>query len=233
MLRKIDHRKMGKGDLSFADSTFHFSFANYYRPDNIRFGVLRVINDDVIRPHTGFDTHPHNDMEIVTYVVEGALTHGDSLGNLTTIHRGHVQYFSAGTGVMHSEHNKGDDPLRLLQIWILPDQKGHAPNYGEMRFEWEDRRNQWLHMISGQEGTAPAKIHQDANFYVTAIDQGKTIDFKVDYGRQAYVVQIEGTSQINGITLEVQDGMEVFEETLSIKAEINSHIMVIDMKKEE
>jgi len=232
MLRKIDHRSMGKGDLSFADSTFHFSFANYYNPENINFGVLRVVNDDVIKPHSGFDTHPHNDMEIITYVVDGALTHGDSLGNKNTITRGHIQYFSAGTGVRHSEHNEGDDPLRLLQIWIYPDRKGHQPDYGDKRFEWEDRQNRWLLMISGKDRDAPITINQDANFYVTALDQDKEIELNVETGRQAYLIQIEGSSEVNGETLTERDAMEVIEENLSIKAIDNAHLLLMEMKKE-
>jgi redox-sensitive bicupin YhaK (pirin superfamily) len=223
---------MGLGDLSFADSTFHFSFANYYNPENINFGVLRVVNDDVIKPHSGFDTHPHNDMEIITYVVDGALTHGDSLGNKNTITRGHIQYFSAGTGVMHNEYDEGDDPLRLLQIWIYPDRKGHQPDYGDKRFEWEDRQNQWLLMISGKDGDAPITINQDANFYVTALDHDKEIKFKVAPGRQAYLIQVEGSSEVNGETLTERDAMEVIEENLSVKAIDNTHLLVMEMKKE-
>ena len=122
MLRKLDHNNMGKSNLGWLRSVFHFSFAEYYNPKNINFGVLRVINDDLIDPHTGFPKHPHQNMEIVSYAVDGNLTHADSMGNENTITRGHVQYMSAGTGVYHSEMNHGDETLRLLQIWILPDQ---------------------------------------------------------------------------------------------------------------
>ena len=119
MLTKIESKNMGNSNLGWLKSKFHFSFAEYYNPDNINFGVLRVINDDLVQPNTGFDTHPHRDMEIISYVVNGELTHGDSMGNKNTITRGHVQYMSAGTGVYHSEHNFGKDTLRLLQIWIF------------------------------------------------------------------------------------------------------------------
>ena len=122
MLRKLDHNNMGKSNLGWLRSVFHFSFAEYYNPKNINFGVLRVINDDLVDSQTGFPTHPHQNMEIISYVVNGELTHGDSMGNESTITRGHVQYMSAGTGVYHSEQNFGDETLRLLQIWILPDQ---------------------------------------------------------------------------------------------------------------
>ncbi len=119
MLKKIESKNMGSSNLGWLRSKFHFSFAEYYNPNNINFGVLRVINDDLIEAGTGFDTHPHKDMEIISYVVNGDLTHEDSMGNKNTITRGHVQFMSAGSGVYHSEHNFGKEILRLLQIWIF------------------------------------------------------------------------------------------------------------------
>lgn len=232
MLRKMDSKNMGTGDHGWLKSTFHFSFANYYNPENIQFGALRVINDDLIQPGTGFDTHPHRDMEIISYVVDGELTHRDSMGNQQTITRGHVQYMSAGTGVYHSEYNLGQETLRLLQIWILPVRAGYAPNYGDVAFRWEDRKNQWLHMISGADGEAEIKIQQDANLYSLELEKGREIDFSVEEGRQAYLVQIEGTSSINDVQLTAQDGLEIIEEEILIKAEETSHILLIEMKKQ-
>ncbi len=232
MLRKLDHNNMGKSNLGWLRSVFHFSFAEYYNPKNINFGVLRVINDDLIDPHTGFPTHPHQNMEIVSYSVDGNLTHKDSMGNGNTITRGHVQYMSAGTGVYHSEMNHGDETLRLLQIWILPDQAGYTPNYGDYRFNYEDRHNQWLHMVSSTEGNAPIKINQDANIYSLELDKDKEISFPVKEGRQAYLVQIEGKSTINDITLEMRDGMEIVEEDIQIKANEASHFLVVEMLKQ-
>lgn len=231
MLRKVDHNKMGRSNLGWLRSLFHFSFAEYYNPENIQFGVLRVINDDLIAPHTGFDTHPHRDMEIISYVVEGDLTHGDSMGNKQTVSRGHVQYMSAGTGVFHSEFNHGDEMLRILQIWILPDKRGYTPNYGDYRFKWEDRKNKWLHMVSGKNGEATVKINQDVNFYSLELDKDKEISFPVTSGRQAYLVQIEGRSDINQITLDARDGLEIIEEDIHIKAKETSHFLVIEMSK--
>lgn len=223
---------MGKSNLGWLRSVFHFSFAEYYNPKNINFGVLRVINDDLIDPHTGFPTHPHQNMEIVSYSVDGNLTHKDSMGNGNTITRGHVQYMSAGTGVYHSEMNHGDETLRLLQIWILPDQAGYTPNYGDYRFNYEDRHNQWLHMVSSTEGNAPIKINQDANIYSLELDKDKKIIFPVKEGRQAYLVQIEGKSTINDITLDMRDGMEIVEEDIQIKANEASHFLVVEMLKQ-
>jgi len=233
MLRKIESKNMGSSNLGWLKSKFHFSFAEYYNPDNINFGFLRVINDDLIDAGTGFDTHPHRDMEIISYVVNGELTHGDSMGNKNTITRGHIQYMSAGTGVYHSEHNFGKDILRLLQIWIFPNKKGYIPNYGDYRFNWDDRHNEWLHMISSKDGNAPIKINQDMNIYSLELEKDKEIDFQVKEGRQAYLVQIEGNSIINNIELTNRDGMEIVEEYILIKAKETSHILILEMNKQD
>ncbi|NLP27418.1 MAG: pirin family protein [Clostridia bacterium] len=232
MLRKIESKNMGSSNLGWLKSTFHFSFAQYYNPKNMNFGVLRVINDDLVEANTGFDTHPHRDMEIISYVVNGQLTHGDSMGNKNTLSRGHVQYMSAGTGVYHSEHNLGKDTLRFLQIWILPDKADHEPNYGDFRFNWDDRKNKWLHMVSSKSGNGQIKINQDINIYSTELEKGKEISFPVKAGRQAYLVQIEGSSLINQIHLNERDGMEIVEEDILIKAEKSSHLLIIEMNKE-
>lgn len=232
MLRKIESKNMGSSNLGWLKSKFHFSFAEYYNPDNINFGVLRVINDDLIEAGTGFDAHPHRDMEIISYVVNGELTHGDSMKNKNTITRGHIQYMSAGTGVYHSEHNLGKDILRLLQIWIFPDQKGYTPTYGDFRFNWDDRHNKWLQMVSSKDGNAPIKINQDINIYSLELEKGKEISFPVNESRQAYLVQIEGNSLINGFELADRDGMEIVEEDILIKAKETSHILILEMNKQ-
>jgi redox-sensitive bicupin YhaK (pirin superfamily) len=231
MLRKLDHNNMGRSNLGWLKSIFHFSFAEYYNPKNINFGMLRVINDDMVAPGTGFDLHPHKNMEIISYVVDGELTHGDSMGNKSTITRGHVQYMSAGTGVLHSEHNLGDKTLRFLQIWIFPDKSGYVPSYGDYRFNWDDRKNKWLHMVSSKSGDAPIKINQDVNVYAIELDKDKVLSFPVNEGRQAYMVQIEGNSTVNQISLNTRDAMEIIEEDILIKANETSHILILEMKK--
>ncbi|NFG61110.1 MULTISPECIES: pirin family protein [unclassified Clostridium] len=232
MLSKIKSNDMGNSNLGWLRSKFHFSFAEYYNPYNMRFGALRVINDDLIKPDTGFDTHPHKDMEIITYVINGELTHEDSMGNKNTITRGHVQYMSAGTGVYHSEFNFREDTLRLLQIWILPDKQGYNPDYGDYRFNWNVRQNKWLHMVSRKDGNAPIKINQDMNVYSLELGKEKEINFTVNEGRQAYLVQIEGTSIINDIELNDRDGMKIIEEDILIQGKETSHILILEMKKE-
>ena len=225
---------MGRSFIGWLDSHFHFSFADYYNPDNINFGALRVVNDDMVQPGTGFDTHPHSDMEIISYVIDGELTHADSMRNKQTLTRGQVQYMSAGTGVLHSKHNFGDAMLRFLQIWIFPDKKGLAPNYGDHRFNIEDRIDAWLPIatsVNNTESKAPIRIHQDINAYATVLPNGKSIDFKVGKGRQAYLVMIEGSADINGVKVDMRDGMEIVEENITIKPDDMAHVLVIEMAK--
>lgn len=231
MIHKINSATMGHSDLGWLQSLFHFSFADYYNPENMNFGPLRVINDDLIAPGTGFDKHPHRDMEIISYVVKGALTHADSMGNRHTITRGQVQYMSAGTGVFHSEHNLGKETTRLLQIWVIPDAKNHTPNYGDYPFSQNERENQWLPIASGQDGDAPIKIHQDVHIYAAELSAGTPLSFEVPSGRQAYLVQIEGQANINGLALDERDALESVEESLTITALTDSHLLVIEMAK--
>lgn len=232
MIKVLRNENMGRSNLGWLKSLFHFSFAEYHNMKNMNFGVLRVLNDDLIEGKNGFELHPHRDMEIVSYVVDGELTHKDSMGNQGTLGRGHVQYMSAGTGVFHSEHNLGEVTGRILQVWILPDKKGYAPNYGENKFEWAPRVNQWFHMVSGRDGTAPIKVNQDVNFYALELDEGKEIDFKVGEGRQAYFVQIEGSSVLNGEKIGERDAAEITEENFKIHAAQKAHVFVIEMKKQ-
>ena len=233
MIRKIEMQNMGKSNLGWLRSIFHFSFAGYYNPNNMNFGVLRVINDDLIDQKEGFDTHPHKDMEIISYVVDGELTHADSMGNKRSLKRGHVQYMSAGTGVYHSEHNYGNEILRILQIWILPDKNGYTPNYGDYMFDWNLRKDKWLKIVSGQTGDAPIKINQDVNIYVLELENEKEIELTVEKNRQAYLVQIEGESDINGIQLSPKDALEITEENILIKSNGVSHYLVIEMKLQD
>jgi redox-sensitive bicupin YhaK (pirin superfamily) len=216
------------------DSHFHFSFANYSNPDNINFGVLRVINDDMVKAGTGFDVHPHEDMEIISYVIDGELTHGDSMGNKESLERGQVQYMSAGTGVWHSEHNLGSDLLRFLQIWILPDGQGYEPNYGDYRFKFEDRIGRWLPIATwtkNDDSEAPIKIHQDVNVYASVVKAGEHLDFPVGENRQAYMVLIEGEAEIGGAHLKARDAVEITEENVTVNAAEDSHLLVIEMAK--
>ena len=233
MLKKLPKENMGTSNLGWLESRFHFSFAEYRNPNNINFGVLRVLNDDIVHPESGFDTHPHANMEIISYVVNGEITHKDSMGNSETLKRGEVQYLSAGDGIYHSEHNvhKSDD-LRLLQIWIIPPKLGLPRLYGSRKFEEKDRINKFLNIVSSTDGNADIKIYQDINIYVSELEINKSLEFEIKEDRQVYFVQIEGSSNINEITLNAGDAMEIVDiEEIEIKALENSHFLFIEMAK--
>ncbi len=234
MLKKLKKENMGTSNLGWLESRFHFSFAEYRNPDNINFGVLRVLNDDIVHPKGGFDKHPHHNMEIISYIVKGEITHKDSMGNEETLKRGEVQYLSAGNGIYHSEHNLHEsEDLRLLQIWIIPPTIGLSRLYGSQKFKKEQRENSLLNIVSSKDGNAPIKIHQDVNLYVSELDKNKTLDFEIDKNRQIYFVQIEGSSLVNDIELNDGDAMEITEErNLEVKALKNSHFLFIEMKSE-
>ena len=235
MLKYIDSKKMGRGKHGWLDSHFHFSFADYYNPQNIRFGALRVMNDDMVQPGTGFDTHPHKNMEIISYVVDGELTHGDSMGNEHTLTRGQAQYMSAGTGVYHSEYNNGSDLLRFLQIWILPDADGYRPAYGDHRFKLEDRCDKWLPIAAkygDEKSDAPIRVHADINMYASIVAKGGELCFEVGPGRQAYMVLIEGEAEVNNVHLNMRDAVEIVEENVTVKALDTAHVLIIEMAKE-
>ena len=224
---------MGTSNLGWLQSRFHFSFAEYRNYDNIKFGVLRVLNDDLIQAKSGFDTHPHQNMEIISYVVKGEISHKDSMGNEEVVKRGQVQYLSAGDGIYHSEYNKHEsDTLRLLQIWIVPPKDSLPRLYGQENYKEEQRKNTLLNIVSSQEGDAKIKIHQDVNMYVSELDSNKVLEYEIKDKRQIYFVQIEGSSNINGIKLNNGDAMEITEEnSLKIEALEQSHFLFIEMPK--
>ena len=233
MLKKIPKDAMHLSNQGWLESRFHFSFAEYHNPENMHFGVLRVLNDDIVHPESGFGMHPHKDMEIISYVVDGEITHKDSMGNERTLGRGEVQYMSAGSGVLHSEYNHSKEKdLRLLQIWILPPQKRLEPMYGEELYTESERQNKLLNIVSGKGGSAKVKIHQDVNIYVCELEAGKSVEYSLQEQRQIYFVQIEGTSDINGTLVNDSDAMEISDENaLSIRALEKSHFLFIEMKK--
>ncbi|MCT7911939.1 pirin family protein [Arcobacter lacus] len=231
MLRKLPKENMGTSNLGWLESRFHFSFAEYRNPNNINFGVLRVLNDDIVHPRSGFDTHPHANMEIISYVINGEITHKDSMGNSETLKRGEVQYLSAGDGIYHSEHNLHEsDDLRLLQIWIIPPKSGLPRLYGSFKFEEDERDNKLLNIVSSLNGNSKIKIYQDINIYVSEFD--KKLEYKIEKNRQVYFVQIEGKAEINGTILENGDAMEIVDvDKLTINPIVKSHILFIEMEK--
>lgn len=210
------------------ESIYHFSNANYYDPNNINFGKLRVFNDEVFKPGAGFDLHLHRNLEIITYVIEGSLTHKDSLNNYLTLKAGDIQHMSAGKGIYHSEFNEGDQDLKLIQIWILPEKRNLDPTHS--LFETKNLELNQLHKVACKED-APLLVNQDVNIYILRLEKDKEINFEVLESRQAYLVSIEGRSIVNQIEVKDKDALEVIEENLSIKALTDSHFIIIEMKK--
>ncbi|WP_304546453.1 pirin family protein [Sulfurimonas microaerophilic] len=233
MLNKIAKEELFFSDKGWLQSRFHFSFAEYINHDNRNFGVLRVLNDDVIKPQSGFDMHPHRDMEIVTYVTEGEITHKDSMGNEESLKAGEVQYMSAGSGVFHAEYNNHpSQDLKLLQIWILPPKHNLPTLYGSHRFVKEERENKLLHIVSSENSDAQIKLHQDVNIYVSELEAGKTLNFDLGVDRQVYFVVIKGELTLNALELSAHDACECVDETsLEIKALSDTHFLFIEMAK--
>lgn len=223
-----------------ADTFFHFSFANYCNPENVNFGVLRVLNDDDVLPHSGFDKHPHRNMEIVSYVVSGKLTHWDSATDVEDVlQRGHVQTVTAGAGVWHSEMNNYDEHCRFLQIWILPPASGLPVRYENHKFDVADRLNKLLHIVGNptSQNEAPLYLNQDINFYVSELtDLEARVAFSLKAGRQAYINNFEGAVDIDGVaTLEERDALEIVgpaELTFALAAE-EAHFIIIEMAATE
>lgn len=219
-----------------ADTYFHFSFANYHNPENMNFGVLRVLNDDAVLPHSGFDKHPHRDMEIVSYVVNGKLTHWDNATAVEDVlQRGDVQTVTAGTGVWHSELNRHDEHCRFLQIWILPPANALPVRYENRKFDAADRRNKLLHIVgnTSNQDEVPLHLNQDVNFYVSELtERDARVAFTVQAGRQAYINNFEGAVKVDGVAiLQERDALEVVgpaELRFSLAGE-PAHFILIEM----
>lgn len=203
-LRKSSER--GYADHGWLRSFHTFSFANYYDPAHIRFASLRVINEDWIAPGQGFGTHPHDNMEILTYVVSGELAHKDSMGNGRVIKAGEVQGMSAGTGVTHSEFNASDtETTHLLQIWIMPDKKGHAPSYSEWKPTLESDRQPLTLVASPDGASGSVRINQDAKMYVVKFDSANELTYSLDKNRHGWFQLIDGEIELNGQKLSKGD----------------------------
>ena len=205
----------GHADHGWLFARHSFSFANYYDPRNMGFRALRVINEDVVQPGQGFGTHAHNDMEIITYVLEGALEHKDSMGNRGVIRPGEVQYMSAGSGVRHSEFNHSKtEPVHLLQIWLLPNQEGVKPQYADAKLADAERRGKLKLVASGKpNGSGAFQIHQDVNLYASLLPEDQSVELALAEGRGAYLQVARGSVTLNGQRLEAGDGAAVEKES--------------------
>jgi quercetin 2,3-dioxygenase len=203
----------GHANHGWLDTHYSFSFSDYYDPRHMGFRDLRVINEDRVSAGRGFGMHPHRDMEILTYIVDGELSHRDSMGRGATIKRNDVQRMSAGTGIMHSERNQSDKPVHLLQIWLLPKAEGLMPSYEDRTFAADEKHNR-LRLIASHDGRdGSTTIHQDASVYASVLDSGKSVDLQLASGRHAWVQLINGRLDVNGTKLSKGDGAAISGET--------------------
>ncbi len=228
MIRKSNER--GHASHGWLDSYHTFSFADYHDPKWMGYRSLRVINDDLVMPGMGFGTHPHRDMEIITYVLNGALQHKDSMGNGRVISAGEFQYMAAGTGVQHSEFNPSKtDPLRLLQIWIQPDEKGVKPRYAEKNYAAAPTGG--FNLVASKTGRdGSMEIHQDADLLLAKLESGQTVKHPLAAGRHAWVHVAEGEVELNGVKLSGGDAAGVSgEDSLNITGAKPSQVLVFDL----
>jgi len=228
-LRRATER--GHGRHGWLDSFHSFSFADYHDPAHMGFGPLRVINEDRVQPGRGFGTHGHRDMEIISYVLEGALAHQDSMGNGSVIRPGDVQRMSAGTGVQHSEFNASErEPVHFLQIWIEPNVRGIEPSYEEKRFDEASKRGEWRLIASRDARDGSVLIHQDADVFVTRLQAGETLRRELDPRRRAYVHVVRGEVRVNGVNLASGDALKGERENLIILDEAReAEVLLFDL----
>jgi redox-sensitive bicupin YhaK (pirin superfamily) len=222
--------KLGGADHGWLKARHHFSFADYHDPKNMSWGALRVWNDDEIAPQTGFPPHPHADMEIVTYVRKGAITHKDSLGNEGRTEAGDVQVMSAGSGIRHAEYNLERETTTLFQIWIQPTRKGGQPGWGAKPFPKDDRSGRFITLASGFEDDADAlPIRTDARVLGATLKQGESTDYAAPASRHLYLVPATGAIEINGVRVNARDGAAITGEAgLKITALEDSELVLVD-----
>lgn len=220
----------GGFDHGWLDTKHTFSFADYHDPKFMGFRTLRVINEDVVAPGRGFGTHPHRDMEIITYVLEGSLQHRDSMGNGSVIRPGDVQRMSAGTGVLHSEVNASDsEPVHLLQIWILPERRGIVPGYEQQHFDSSELKNRFRLVASPGGAEGSVTIHQDARLFAAILDGGP-IDHETDPERYGWLQVARGTVSVNGHPLEQGDGVAFHQQSrIELTGEGGAEILLFDL----
>jgi quercetin 2,3-dioxygenase len=230
MIERRPFESLGGANHGWLDAKHHFSFGEYHDPKRMGWGALRVWNDDAIAPQTGFPPHPHADMEIVTYVREGAITHQDNLGNKGRTEAGDVQVMSAGTGIRHAEYNLEPGTTRLFQIWIVPREHGLRPSWGAKPFPKGDRSGRFVTLASGFPADTDAlPIRADARVLGASLKAGETADYLLGENRHGYLVPAKGTIAINDVKLNARDGAAAYgEKTLRVKALEDAEIVLVD-----
>jgi redox-sensitive bicupin YhaK (pirin superfamily) len=229
LIRKSNER--GHANHGWLDSYHSFSFANYYDPNWMGFSVLRVINEDFVSPNKGFGTHGHRDMEIITYMVTGELTHKDSMGNVETLRAGEVQRMTAGTGIQHSEYNaSSSEPLHLLQIWIEPNELDLEPSYEDQLFTDAQKYNQWCLLASDESHEGALKVNQNMELFAAKISERKQLDYSLMHKRCAYLHVVQGTVQVNQQQLNAGDAALFTDgELIQVKAVEAAELLLFDL----
>lgn len=231
MIERRPYAQLGGARHGWLDTRHHFSFADYHDPRRLHWGRLRVWNDDWIAPHSGFGMHPHRDMEIITYVRSGAITHQDSLGNRGRTVAGDVQVMSAGSGIAHSEQNLEDEPTRIFQIWIMPNQSGLPPSWGTRPFPRAERDGRFVVLASGLPGDEQAlPIRADGRVVAASLAAGQSAEYRPLAGRKVYLVPARGRIEVNGMRAEAGDGVAVADESLlRVVALEQSEVVLVDV----
>ena len=232
MLKVIKSEQRHFADHGWLQTNWHFSFSDYYDPTNMHWGPLRVFNDDVVQPASGFPMHPHRDMEIITYVIDGELEHRDSMNNRGVVHPGEVQVMSAGTGVLHSEYNPSKTtPVHLLQLWVMPRNKDLQPRWEQRVYDPGAHRGKLLPVVSSGDVDGTLTIDQDTRIYVGKFDAGQKIVHETQPRRHAYLFVIDGDVTLNGTRLSKGDQARIENEPkLEIAANEDAHVMLLDME---
>ena len=231
MIERRAFDRLGGGDHGWLNTRHHFSFADYRDPKRMDWGALRVWNDDEIAPQTGFPPHPHADMEIITYVRQGAITHQDSLGNKGRTKAGDVQVMSAGTGIRHSEYNLEDEPTAIFQIWIIPTRRGGDPGWDTRPFPKGESAGHFVTLASGIEGDADAlPIRANARVLGATLKGGEIVEYRLSANRRAYLVPAKGAVEVNGVRIEARDGAAIENErVLTVTALDDAEIVLVDV----
>ena len=234
MNNKVLHKAETRGNANhgWLHSRHTFSFANYYNPERMHFGVLRVLNDDIVAPGMGFNTHPHDNMEIISIPLEGDLEHKDNMGNVSVIRHGDIQVMSAGKGITHSEFNKNrDKDVKFLQIWLFPNQKNVVPRYDQLTLRLEDRKNKFQQVLSPNPDDAGVWIHQNAWFHLSNFDKGIAKEYKIkSKGNGLYVFNLSGEITVDDQALSPRDGLGIWDiDTISIKANTNAEFLLMEV----
>jgi quercetin 2,3-dioxygenase len=231
MIQILKSDERGHANHGWLDTHFTFSFADYYDPKHVHFRTLRVMNDDRVAGGGGFPMHPHRDMEIVTYVLEGALEHRDSMGNGSVIKPGDIQYMSAGTGVTHSEFNASEtEPVHLYQIWMFPEKQGLKPAYGQKNFSEAEKRGKLRLLVSPDGRDGSVKIRQENDLYATVLGAGETVRHELKPERHAYVQVARGSVTLNGTKLEEGDGAAISnEKTVELTGADKAEVLLFDL----